>query len=230
LHEGSIHPRLQGFHSATSRGQDVTSSGESHAQLLDQAFVVHFDKRVETLRGLTSSRSELASALGRLSIPADFATLINISVRDSSEDLMRKQPGRKAFILRTDGVACRDPISIGTAIEFAQRADTIIYAIRFSDPIPITGPVRAAVRAAAKEHGKQELQRMARETGGVSYEVTKSQTIEAIYSQIEEALRNQYSIGYTPQRQSGDGEYHKIKLTANDRHLIVGTRDGYFAK
>ena len=121
---------------------------------------------------------------------------------------MRKQPGRKAFILRTDGVACRDPISIGTAIEFAQRADTIIYAIRFSDPIPITGPVRAAVRAAAKEHGKQELQRMARETGGVSYEVTKSQTIEAIYSQIEEALRNQYSIGYTPQRQSGDGKYH----------------------
>jgi VWFA-related protein len=196
----------------------------------DQAFVVHFDERVETLQGLTSTRDELASALGRLSIPADFATLIYSAVRESTENLMRKQPGRKAFVLLTDGVAYKDPISIETAIEFAQRADTIIYAIRFSDPIPITGPVRAAVRAAAKERGKQELQRMARETGGVSFEVTKNHTIEAIYSQIEETLRNQYSMGYTPERQVGDGKYHKIKLTTRDHHLIVGTRDGYYAR
>jgi len=71
---------------------------------------------------------------------------------------------------------------------------------------------------------------MARETGGVSFEVTKSQTIEAIYAQVEEALRNQYSIGYTPKRQVGDGKYHKIKLTTRDHHLIVGTRDGYYAR
>jgi VWFA-related protein len=71
---------------------------------------------------------------------------------------------------------------------------------------------------------------MAEETGGVSYEVTKSQTIEAIYSQIEDALRNQYSIGYTPARPDADGKYHKIKLTTKDRHLTVITRDGFYAK
>jgi hypothetical protein len=52
----------------------------------------------------------------------------------------------------------------------------------------------------ASEHGKQGLHRMARETGGAYYEVTESHSIEEIYSQIEEALRNQYSIGYTPGR------------------------------
>ncbi len=195
----------------------------------DQAFVVHFDERVETLQGPTSSPSQLASALGQLSIPEGFATLIYSAIQKSSENLMRGQSGRKALILLTDGVAYKDPISIGTAIEFAQRADTIIYSIRFSDPIPFAGLIRAGVRAAAKEHGKLELERMAKETGGVSYEVTKSQTIESIYSQIEDALRNQYGIGYTPERPSADGKYHKIKLTTRARHLIVGTRDGYYA-
>jgi VWFA-related protein len=71
---------------------------------------------------------------------------------------------------------------------------------------------------------------MAKETGGISFGVTKNQPIEAIYSQIEEALRNQYSIGYTPIRPSLDGRFHKIKLTTRDRHLLVTARDGYYAK
>ena len=196
----------------------------------DQAFVVHFDDRVETLQGLTSSRSELASALGRLRIPQHYATLIYSAIQESSENVMRQQPGRKAFILLTDGVAYKDTTSIGTAIEYAQRADTILYSIRFSDPIHVYRPFKAAILAAASERGKQGLQRMAGETGGVSYEVKESQTIEAIYSQIEDALRNQYNIGYTPARPDADGTYHKIKLTTKDRHLTVITRDGYYSK
>src|SRR5262249_31923733 len=111
----------------------------------DQAFVAHFDERVETLQGLTSSRERLRSALGELRIPGDYATLIFSAVRQCSESVMRKQQGRKAFVLLTDGVAYHDPTSIGTAIEFAQRADTIIYSIRFSDRIPVYRPVKAAV-------------------------------------------------------------------------------------
>lgn len=151
----------------------------------DEAFVVHFDTLVETLQGLTSSHRELASALGKLQIPEHVATLIYSAVKESSENPMKRQPGRKAFILLTDGVAFKDPTSIGTAIEYAQRADTIIYSIRFSDPISPYRPLRAAVLGAMSERGKQGLRRMAKETGGISYEVTKSQSIEQIYSQIE---------------------------------------------
>jgi VWFA-related protein len=196
----------------------------------DRAFVVHFDESVETLEELTSSRSELASALNRLRVPGNYATLIFSAIRDSSENVMRKQEGRKALILLTDGVAYKDPISIETAIEFAQRADTIIFAIRFSDHISVRRPVKAAILAAASERGKNGLKRMAEETGGVSYEVTKDQSIEAIYSKIEDVLRNQYSIGYAPGRPASDGKYHKIKLTTKDRHVTVRTRDGYYAK
>jgi VWFA-related protein len=201
----------------------------------DQAFVVQFDERVETLRGLTSSRTELASALNQLTVPGHYATLIFSAVKDASENLMRPQQGRKALILLTDGVAYRDRESLQGAIEFAQRADTIIFSIRFSDHVAALRPVRAAILAAAKQRGKTDLCRMSEETGGVSYEVPKNQSIEGIYSKIEEVLRNQYSIGYTPGRATAggavsDGKYHKIKLTTKDRHLTVRTRDGYYAK
>jgi VWFA-related protein len=196
----------------------------------DQAFVAHFDTRVETLQGLTSSRSELASALAKLLIPEHVGTLIYSAVKDSSENPMRQRAGRKAFILLTDGVAYKDPTSIGAAIEYAQRADAIIYSIRFSDPISPYRPFRAAVLGAMSERGKQGLQRMAKETGGISYEVKKNQPIEAIYSRIENVLRNQYTIGYTPDRPQPDGKYHKIKLTTKDGRLTVTARDGYYAE
>jgi VWFA-related protein len=194
----------------------------------DQAFITHFDTNVQVLQGLTTSRSELSSVLQRLSIPNEYATLLYSAVRDSSDNILRQRQGRKALVLLTDGVAYKDPIPIGTAIEFAQRADTILYSIRFSDPITVYRPFRAAILEAAKEKGKQGLERMARETGGTSYEVTKTRSIEVIYSQIEDELRNQYSVGYTPSQV--DGRYHKIRLVTKDHHLIVATRDGYFAK
>jgi len=191
----------------------------------DQAFVAHFDERVEVLQGLTSSREELAAALRRLAIPGHYATLIYTGVRDCSERVMRKQTGRKAFVLLTDGVAYRDDTSIGTAIEFAQRADTMLYSIRYSDAVRVYQPVRAAVVAAAKQRGKEALARMARETGGETFEVSKARTIEAIYADIEDALRSQYSIGYTPPRRSG---YHKIQLETKNKNLKVVARSGYY--
>jgi|SRR5215469_3058340 len=108
---------------------------------------------------------------------------------------MRRQPGRKAFILLADGVAYRDDTSIGTAIELAQRADTILYSIRFSDPVKAYRPVRAAILAAAKERGKEDLARMAKETGGEAFEAVHGRSIDEIYQQIGDALRNQYSLG-----------------------------------
>jgi VWFA-related protein len=224
----------------TSRSQTGVLEQERHAsyRFLDQtlrpdkdrAFVMNFDERVEILQGLTSSRSELESALNNLRVPGNYGTLIFSAVKDSSENIMRKQEGRKALLLLTDGVAYKDPISVEAAIEFAQRANAIIFSIRFSDHISARRPIRAAILAKASERGKKGLKRMAEETGGVSYEVTKDQSIEAIYSKIEDVLRNQYSIGYTPSRLTSDGKYHKIKLNTRNRHLIVRARDGYYAQ
>lgn len=196
----------------------------------DQAFVAHFDTQVETLQPPTSSRGDLEHALSLLAIPERDTTLVFSAVKDSSQDWMRQFMGRKAFILLTDGVAYKEPVSITTAIEFAQQADTIIYPIRFADPVPFSRPFIGLVLAIASQHGKQDLHRMARETGGAYFEVTPAESIEQIYTQIEDLLRNQYAIGYTPPRVQPDGKFHKIRLTSKDPHLVVSSRAGYYAK
>jgi VWFA-related protein len=154
----------------------------------DLAFVAHFDIRVEILQDLTSSRAKLGAALDELKIPPRGSTLLYRAVRECSENQMRKQPGRKAFIVLSDGFDVRSNTTIVTAIEYAQRADTIIYSILFrrKELLKYYPPV-----VIYNARGERAMQRLARETGGAYFEVTKDNSIEKIYASIEEQLRNQ---------------------------------------
>ena len=75
--------------------------------------------------------------------------------------------------------------------------------------------------------GKKILQQISKETGGGYFEVSKKKTVDEIYSQIQEELRNQYSLGYTSD-QTGAG-YRKIQLDVKRKGLVVQTRAGYYA-
>lgn len=74
------------------------------------------------------------------------------------------------------------------------------------------------------------MRRLAAETGRAFFEVTKDDPIEEIYAQIEETLRNQYSLGYTPDRAGTGGEYRRIKLIVKQPGLVVHTRAGYYSR
>src|SRR5260370_14103978 len=114
----------------------------------DQAFVIHFDHEVEPLRDLTSSRKELEAALRELQTPElrrrdrndpdqgrrrGGGTALYDSILLASDEIMKKQTGRKAIILLSDGDDNGSRVSLATAIESAQRADTLVYAIRMAD-------------------------------------------------------------------------------------------------
>jgi VWFA-related protein len=78
--------------------------------------------------------------------------------------------------------------------------------------------------------GRKVLQRLSHETGGSFYEVSDDRPISAIYTQLEEELRNQYSVGYTPDTSDPNFGYHKIRLAAKQPVLLVETRDGYYSR
>jgi VWFA-related protein len=189
----------------------------------DVAALVHFDFEVGVLQEFTSSREKLAAALGDLKIPPEGfkGTRLYDGIRVASEKLMKNQNGRKAFILLSDGLAFRDPTSIDTAIEYAQRADTLIYSILYSDP-GAGGP--------NPNLGPKVMERLARETGGSYFAVSRTSSIDDVYAQIDDELRNQYSIGYTPEGVNKGGKYHRLKLTVARKGLVVRTRDGYYPK
>ena len=50
---------------------------------------------------------------------------------------------------------------------------------------------------------------MSRETGGGFFEVSKKLPIDQIYDRIEEELRNQYSLGYTPDKTDAGSGFRK---------------------
>ena len=231
----------------------------------DQAFLIHFDREVELLEDLTPSRKKLEAALGRLESPEQDrrsgggggyggggrgghgghhggGTSLYDSVLLASDELMKKQSGRKAVIVLTDGVDNGSKVTLSSAIESAQRADTLVYSILFADS-DAYGPMGhggfgggrrgggyPGGRQGSRTDGKPVLQRLARETGGGFFEVAKKEPIEKIYDQIQEELRNQYSIGYASDHADTAGGYHKIELTTKKNELIVQTRDGYYAR
>jgi VWFA-related protein len=78
-----------------------------------------------------------------------------------------------------------------------------------------------------KVDGKKILERISRETGGRMFEVKKNESVSDIYKEIQEELRNQYNIGYTPDQAVGEG-YRKIDLTTKDKDYSVQARQGYY--
>lgn len=121
----------------------------------DQAFVIQFARQVELLGDLTNSRPKLQAALKQIDTPSPNSqtssdpddsndsggrrgtghshggTALYDAVFLASDELMQKQKGRKALIILSDGVDRSSKESLNKALETAQRADTIIYAIYF---------------------------------------------------------------------------------------------------
>ena len=250
-------------------GEERTASYRFLSQVLredkDHAFLIHFDHEVELLQDLTSSRQKLETALSQLELPQQDwqrpqrggggrrypggggrrgggGTSLYDSVLLACDEITRNQSGRKALILLTDGVDNGSKVSLTSAIESAQRADTLVYSILFADHESFGGFSGARMGGLGRRgggyprgggverpDGKKVLERVSRETGGGFFEVSKKETIEKIYGQIEEQLRNQYSIGYTPDTHESGSGYRKIHLAVKQNGLVVQTRDGYYA-
>ena len=161
-----------------------------------------------------------------------------------SDEIMKKQMGRKAMVVLTDGVDRGSKVTLNEAIESAQRSDTLVYAIRFADQLAygnqggFSGPGFGGRRGGMgrgpvgsqrpPEDGKKVLERIAQETGGEYFDVNGKMSLSRIYDRIEEDLRNQYSLGYTPE-DLGSG-YRRIKVTVKPKNLVVQAREGFYAK
>ncbi|HEY6348392.1 MAG TPA: VWA domain-containing protein [Candidatus Angelobacter sp.] len=157
----------------------------------------------------------------------------------ASDELMKKQSGRKAIIVLSDGVDRGSKVSLDHAIESAQRSDTVVYSILFKDENESNdrgfgggwGGRHGGGRRFPQEErpdGKKILERMSKETGGRLFEVSKKQPVDQIYNQIADELRYQYDLGYTPDRGDLTG-YHKLHLATKQKELEVQAREGYYA-
>ena len=75
--------------------------------------------------------------------------------------------------------------------------------------------------------GKKVLERISQETGGRMFEVSKKEPLDQIYRSIQEELRNQYNLGFSPAKADSDG-YHKLLLKTTQKEDTVQARDGFY--
>jgi VWFA-related protein len=197
----------------------------------DQVFIMQFDLSPILRQELTSSFLKLSDALQRVDVPSmndlqsqtGGGTMLYDAVLKASREIMQPQTGRKALIVLTDGVDTGSQASIADAIEAAQKADTLIYSILFSDE----GYYGIFSGGA---DGRNVLVRMSRDTGGGFFEVSKKQSLDEIFTQLQEELRSQYNIGYVSDQPVSISEFRKIQLTTHQKGLTVQARPRYWAQ
>jgi VWFA-related protein len=189
----------------------------------DHVFIMQFDLAVQVRQPLTASRHDLSESLAFVDTPTrnqlrsqyGGGTLLFDAVVEASQETMKKQKGRKALIILSDGGENGSDATLSEAIDAAARTETLIYTILFSD-----GSYGA---------DRGIMQRLAKETGGGYFEVSKKLTIDQVYALIQDDLRSQYSVGYVSDRPTQISEFRKVQLTVKRPALVVQSRSRYWA-
>jgi Ca-activated chloride channel family protein len=184
----------------------------------DKAFVVGFNGHSQMMQNFTDSAALLSAAVHRLQDGGGTA-LYDAIYRACHDTLIKDHedhPSRRAIVVVSDGEDNQSEFSEAQAIEMAQRAEVIIYAISTDD----SGLVL---------RGDKVLQRIADATGGRAFFPFKMKDIKNSFSAIEDELRSQYIISYHPADFEADGRYRPIEITALKKDLQVRSRRGYYA-
>jgi VWFA-related protein len=208
----------------------------------DRAMVVEIAQKSWLISGLTGSRADLAAAVERIGMPEGRTSpLLGPACRNESVPHncggtalwhglyyaareLKSVPGRKAIIVLSDGLDTGSDIRLNDLIEMAQSAGTVVYSIKYASPMRFLSISAAIVQAASRG-----LERLSRETGGLTYPNPGRHTDE-VFAKIEADLRNLYVLGFVPPPGAHDGTFHKLAVKSLRRDVLVRSRSGYWAR
>lgn len=210
---GSVHSRFE-FE------QDAAISFLQHTirPNFDRAFVVGFNSHSKVTQDFTGDINLLSAGVHHLEDGGGTALYDAVyrAAKDRLNHDKTDKPVRHAIVLVSDGEDNQSEVTLGQAIEMAQRAQVIIYAISTDD----SGLVL---------RGDKVLAQIAAATGGRAFYPFKMRDITKAFGAIEEELRSQYVLSYRPADFEADGRYRAIQITTDRKDLTVRTRQGYYA-
>jgi Ca-activated chloride channel family protein len=184
----------------------------------DKAFVAGFNAHTQMAQDFTDNVQLLSTGVHKLHDGGGTA-LYDAIYRACKDKFLKdhpEHPVRKAIIIVSDGEDNQSEVTRAQAIEMAQRAEVIIYAISTDD----SGLVM---------RGDKVLQQLAEATGGRVFFPFKMKDITHAFAAIEDELRSQYVVSYKPADFDADGRYRTIEISSLKKDLQVRARKGYFA-
>jgi Ca-activated chloride channel family protein len=220
LHLGLLIDVSGSVHSRFDFEQEAAVSFLQHSLRpgFDKAFVVGFNKQSQMAQDFTDNVQLLSTGVHQLHNGGGTA-LYDAVYRASREKFLKDRPDhpvRKAIVIVSDGEDNQSEVTRAQAIEMAQRAEVIIYAISTDDSGLIL-------------RGDKVLEQLAEAAGGRAFFPFKMKDITRSFAAIEDELRSQYAISYKPADFDADGRYRSIEISVLKKDLQVRARKGYFA-
>ncbi|HUA57317.1 MAG TPA: VWA domain-containing protein [Verrucomicrobiae bacterium] len=192
----------------------------------DRGLLVGFAQYVVVWQNLTASPKLLNDALDNAGPMAPMpngprahgGTLLYDAINLVADRKLKTIPDRKTMILITDGEDNGSRIGLEEAVTAAQQADTVVYGIHYQD------------YGASMGTGLGALEHLSGPTGGRTFHVSRKLTLAQVFAAIEEEMRNQYAVGFTPSNPNAHGVYHKVEVKMAKPGLKVQARSGYYTK
>jgi VWFA-related protein len=203
----------------------------------DLAFLIMFGEETELLQDYTGSARLLTEGLGQLQVSSGVSgihpgpvptmggprgTVLYDALYLAANDKLKSEVGRKVIVVITDGVDQGSRLTRNQAIEAAQKADAVIYSVDYSDP-------RAYGPFGGGGGGEGELRKMSDETGGHVFKVDRKHPLDEVFKELQDEMRSQYSIAYTPTNEVKDGGYRHLDVRLGNKDLKAQARKGYYA-
>jgi VWFA-related protein len=184
----------------------------------DLAMVISFDRTVTLEEDFTSNKQALRRAINSVTI--GNGTSVYDAVFLACDEQLKKESGRKAIILISDGQDTTSKIRISEALTAAQRSEAVIYSIS------------NRIGGFFNERGSgspETLKRFSLETGGTVYFVSGRSDLTEVFAQISDELRSQYSLAYVSSNPARDGKFRRIRVIPKEATYKVKARQGYYA-
>ena len=234
----------------TSKSQERTLPDEKRAAkaflnavmrpAVDKVAVVSFTGAPTVQQDLTDSLPKLGRAIDRLKVevPADNPECENVkspqedplcwtsvwdSVWASANEVLAKAPdnSRRAIVLLSDGDDTSSTIKRQESIDSAVRNNVAIYSIGIGD-------------SEFYKIEKDSLEKLSNRTGGRAFFPGSETELQRAFAQIQEELRSQYVVAYSPKNKTRDGGRREVKLEIvnpelRKRKLQLLYRQSYYA-
>jgi len=200
----------------------------------DRTFLVGFGNHIRLVSDFSRSSQEMMEAwkvydkdtrrfpeLGPKE-DRDLGTAFYDSIYYAVSEKLAKENGRRALLLFSDGEDNSSSHDMMTAIETAQSANVLIFAIRYTEK-------QHGKLTARNQYGMRVMDRISRETGGMHIDAEKIDA-HTYFRQIAEELRTSYELGYYPTNAHKDDTFHKVVVRPKRPGLAVRSKTGYFSR